>query len=466
VSDNSPASRYQPLPHSSSFTTLPRWERRLLLLGAAVVVGFGVIVELRSAFSDRHHTDLQVYLRAAWAIRSGADLYGVTDANGWHYHYPPLTAILLTPLADPPPDAAFDGTAPFGMSVAIWYWFSIGCLAWGVHTLSRALEHTAADPSIRMQPPGCGRWRALRFLPVIACLASIGQTLARGQVNLLLFAVLCGMIAAVVRGRRWQAGFWLAGAICLKVIPAFLLIYPLWKRDLRCLSGCALGLVIGLGMIPAAVLGPQRTIMYYEEWTEVLILPALGKGEDHSRAKELTNVTGTDSQAPIALIHNALYPDPETRPPEASDAVRWGHRLIAAALTILTLFAAGWSQKVDPSRDALAIGALIVVMILASPVCHLHYFCLTLPLVITLFATIQEKTPCSRRKCALLALMAANIVCTAIPSLPGMQFFRDHGLATAGALLLWASSVIVLGVHRGTRGSSFNPTSANYDVAA
>ena len=47
-------------------------------------------------------TDLQVYLRAAWAVRSGADLYTIIDDNQWHYHYPALFAILMTPLADPP----------------------------------------------------------------------------------------------------------------------------------------------------------------------------------------------------------------------------------------------------------------------------------------------------------------------------------------------------------------------------
>jgi hypothetical protein len=448
------------------FASLPRWERRLLLLGVAAVVGFSGIVEVRSAFGDRPHTDLQVYLRAAWAVRSGADLYKITDSNGWHFHYPPLTAILLTPIADPPPDVARDGTAPFGVSVAIWYWFSIGCLAWGVHTLCRALEQTSADPSIRLQPPGCGRWRALRFLPVVACLPSIGQTLARGQVNLVLLAVLCGLIAAIVRGRRWQAGFWLAGAICLKVIPAFLLIYPLWKRDLRCLAGCALGLVIGLGMIPAAVLSPQRTLYYYEEWTNAMLWPALGKGEDHSRAEELINVTGTDSQAPLALLHNALYPDPHARPHKASDAVRWGHRLVAACMTILTLLAAGWSRTIDPRREALTIGALVVVMILASPVCHLHYFCLTLPLVIAMFPTQQENASNVRRLYVLLALMAANVLCTALPSFPGMQVLRDHGLATAGTLLLWASSLFILGFQRKTNPTALEPTGADHAVAA
>ena len=69
----------------------------------AFLLAFGVLVEIRSAYMRRRMTDLNCYLRAAWAVRQGgADLYHVFDDNGWHYNYPPLFAILLTPLADPP----------------------------------------------------------------------------------------------------------------------------------------------------------------------------------------------------------------------------------------------------------------------------------------------------------------------------------------------------------------------------
>ena len=78
------------------------------------------------------------------------------------------------------------------------------------------------------------------------------------------------------------------------MIPAFLLLYPLRRRDLRCLAGCAVGLVLGLVLIPAAVFGPARTLAYYQEWTEVLVRPALGTGTDRSRAKELIDVTARD----------------------------------------------------------------------------------------------------------------------------------------------------------------------------
>src|SRR5262249_2322269 len=63
-----------------------KWERRGVIVLGVLVVLFGVLVEIRSAFLKRHMGDLGVYLRAAWAVRTGVDPYQVTD-NDWHYCY-------------------------------------------------------------------------------------------------------------------------------------------------------------------------------------------------------------------------------------------------------------------------------------------------------------------------------------------------------------------------------------------
>src|SRR5262249_39700762 len=195
-----------------------------------LVIAFGVLVEVRSAFLKRRMGDLGCYLRAAWAVRTGGDLYAVTDDNHWHYNYPPLLAILMAPLADPPPGEDGARRPPYAVSWAVWYVFSVLCLAVGVHVLARALEKTSARPEVRNQPAGCRRWWALRLWPVLVCLPPIGHTLMRGQVNLLVLALFCAAAAATVVGRRFQAGLWLSGAVSIKIYPAFLLLYPLWRR--------------------------------------------------------------------------------------------------------------------------------------------------------------------------------------------------------------------------------------------
>src|SRR5262249_53476942 len=104
---------------------LANWEKVLLAALATVLVGFGVVVEIRAAFLHQRMTDLGVFLRAAWAVRAGEDLYAVTDDKGLHYHYPPLFAILLTPFADPPAGVQVTGQVPFRVTVALWYLFSL-----------------------------------------------------------------------------------------------------------------------------------------------------------------------------------------------------------------------------------------------------------------------------------------------------------------------------------------------------
>src|SRR5438309_110003 len=81
---------------------------------------------------------------------------------------------------------------------AVWYVFSVGCLLFAVHVLAGAvLPGTAA---------GSRRWWFARTVPVYVCLGSVGLTLGRGQVNLLVVALVAGMFAAAVRGRRLASG--------------------------------------------------------------------------------------------------------------------------------------------------------------------------------------------------------------------------------------------------------------------
>jgi hypothetical protein len=275
-------------------------------------------------------------------------------------------------------------------------------------------------------------------------LPAIGHTLMRGQVGLLLLLLLCGMARALVRRRPTQAGLWLAGAICLKVIPAFLLLYPLYRRDGRCLAGCALGLLLGLVVIPAAALGPARTWAYYREWMDVLVQPALGTGTDQSRAKELIEVTATDSQSLQVVLHNTLHPEGTTRPPHPAAWVRAVHWGVGGLLTLLTLWVARGRRSEDAPGCVLLLGALTVIMLLISPVCHLHYFCLSLPLVMGLLAAAWEQEAAPRLGKGMALLMTANVVANTLPHLPALAAVREDGLAMYAGLLLWLTATAVL----------------------
>src|SRR5262249_39408077 len=156
-------------------------------------------------------------------------------------------------------------------------------LVLAIHLLANALTDTIPDLAQGIGPPRSRRWWGLRVLPVLACLPAIGQGLGLGQVNVLWLALTFGLAVAPFRGASLRAGLWLAGAVCLKVLPIFLVLYPLWRRDLRCLGGLTLGLVVGLGVVPVAALGPSRALDCSRTWIEVMLLPAFGRGHDRSR---------------------------------------------------------------------------------------------------------------------------------------------------------------------------------------
>lgn len=261
----------------------------------------------------------------------------------------------------------------------------------------------------------------------------------RGQVNMLVLLLFCGMIACLIKGQSVRGGLCLAGAICIKLYPAFLLIYALWRRDWRFLGGCALGMFAGLILIPLVVFGPGRTYALYKSYAEVLIGPALGISDNPSRALELTNVVATDSQSIQAAIHNTLYPDRYQRPRQPAGWVLGVHWLLGGVMTLLTLFAAGRKRGTSALNSAFLLGALLLIMLFLSPVCHLHYFVFAIPLVMGFLA--QEMDSGRGLSWGLVLIFLLNLIAEALPNLPGLELSRDLATALYGGVLLWLVAV-------------------------
>jgi len=92
----------------------------------------------------------------------------------------------------------------------------------------------------------------------------------------------------------------------------------------------------------------------------------------------------------------------------------------------------------------LTFGALVVLMNLLSPVCHLHYFCLSMPLAMGLVAAAWEKNGAPRLGTATALALAVNGLANAVPHLPGCDLLRDTGLAMYGTMVLWLAGGIAL----------------------
>jgi hypothetical protein len=412
-----------------------RWTRVLMIVLAVFFIGFGVITLIRSAFQEVKKTDLTVYLRAAWAVRNGEDLYSVTDEHGWHYHYPPLLASLLVPFAQPPASIDEKPLVPFATVVVLWYILGLACVLGAVKLLAGTIGPSGVHRDGKYR-----RW--LIYFPLLIMMPALASSLGRGQINELVLLLLVGMMIAAAAGSRFAAGVWLAGAACFKVIPLFLVVYPLWKRDTKWLAGLALGLALGLIVIPSAIIGPSRTVTLYRNWGRHFIQPALVASDDSPRNREILGATATDNQSLQGIIHNTWNLDRTTRPTTIAVLTKIVHWFIGGLMTIYTLVIAARSELKNPIKEVLSLGALIVPMLLISPVTHLHYFVWLLPVVMAVIASHLAYG--QRVRPALLGVLWLVFVTGLLPRIPGLHYARDIGLASIGAIGLWAACLIEL----------------------
>jgi hypothetical protein len=441
-----------------------------LILAATV---FGGVVVFKSVLLKRKQGDLGCFVRAGWAVRQGGGpLYEVMCDSHWHYNYPPLFAILMTPLADPPHrDAALTAATlvglqagpaagpllaaaaapaspapyypsgpyylPYPVSVVVFYLGSLALLCVAAHRLAGLLESlspAAADP-LRAWV----RYWRWRLIPVLVCVPVVGLTLVRGQVQTLLLLLVVGVVFGAVRGRVALAGGCIGAAACLKLFPAFLFVLPLWRRDLRGLAAGALAMVVGLVVVPALVLGPGMTARVYTDFAKVLVLPGLGLGGSSSRATELTDAAATQSQAIQVILLKTVYLRASQLPPQPEAWMKAVHWAAGAAMTLTTLLFMT-RRRDDGLSQVAGVGMLALVMVLMSPVCHLHYFTVGLPVVAAVLARLDlDGRPWPKH--VFTVLFAAMVAAWSVPMIPGLGVLRNVGVPLAGGLALWASGL-------------------------
>lgn len=351
-----------------------------------VCVAFGGVTLLRSAFLTHRHTDLEVYLRAAWAVRVGVDPYHVADSNGWHYHYPPLLAIALIPGAVAPPGTTGDGPIPYPVAVVLAYVASLSALVAGLWRLAAALARHRGKPD---EPWSRNTWQVVA-IPTLACLAGVGSTLGRGQPNLLLVACVCWSGATALDGRRLAAGVWIGLGACIKPFLLVLLVLDVARRDARRAMGVALGVALGLGVLPALVVGPSDAIGLSSAYARARALPALAGTPDPAIEGELDPLRGRFVGYAPSLF-KALHVDP-TAWPRRIDRSYWivGAAIAAVLATPIVVAAARRAERASPALEPLLAGALLIAIVPALPSCKSHYYALAVPLAAGLVARVHD----------------------------------------------------------------------------
>jgi hypothetical protein len=209
-------------------------------LAAAILVAL-LAVDLARVWSITNHHDLDVFTLAARRLVAGEDIYADAgpfqqaviagsfsmkdDTVVWPYVYPPLIALLFTPVLGLPVEVVRAG----------WWAVNVAALLAGTWLCLRALG--------RITPLRAALALVLlwRFEPVVVALRL-------GQIEVLQYLLLAATLYALSAGRERWAGVALGLATAIKFFPGALIVLLLWQRRWRAASwalGVALVAILG-----------------------------------------------------------------------------------------------------------------------------------------------------------------------------------------------------------------------------
>jgi hypothetical protein len=395
-----------------------RWSPEVLLVTLVVACSlvYGVLF-FREVFSKDYANDFRALFDGIRRFfLSGEQLYDLDAIRGNPfgdtYKYPPLFALTLWPLA----------RVPFVPALQIWRVVQLLLLAASVWLLARTYRF---DRNL---------WLWASLILVLMNFRPLGDTVAYGQVDIMLLLLIVGSWVALRQDHDWAAGLLLALAAMLKLYPAFLVLFFVARRRWRALLAFAVGLV-ALAGLSVLILGWPVNETYLRE-----VLPISGGG-----TAWVENQTFNGFLNRLLTDRLALDPTTSRRADEAA--------LLGAG--ILTAITGGLIYKFgkrESLNDGLGFSLLVVTMLLALPAAWIHYeTILVLPFVL-LFVSARERGTLPFRAVVLVALAFAFICFGNI----WLVFQRDvYGrfwqlllsYKVYGMLLLWLGLALLL-IHR------------------
>jgi alpha-1,2-mannosyltransferase len=198
-----------------------------------------------------HSFDFKVYLAASDTWRNGGDIYNLAPMptalgpQQLPFVYPPIAAVLFTPLA----------VLPQSLAIVLWYVVALAALTGVVYLFAGMIQ--------QRHPQFDARWITACIVPFCLLIGPVREELTFGQINLILMALVA--VDLLTPNPRWPRGALIGVAAAVKVLPGIFILFLLLRRDFRAV------LVSGAAFLGATLCGfaiaPQRSIDY---WTDVL----------------------------------------------------------------------------------------------------------------------------------------------------------------------------------------------------
>ncbi|MBD7995083.1 DUF2029 domain-containing protein [Arthrobacter sp. Sa2CUA1] len=316
------------------------WRSRVA--AAALVLGAGAaaagLLLLALDLAPRDGLDFTVYVTGGQSvIDASGELYSVSVPNGANpglmFTYPPAAALLFVLFAPFGPKAGAD--IFFGMSLVLTALTAL----WLVSHFSGKHSARAVLRDFWLRPA------AVLAFGLVAALGPWRETLAFGQINILLFALV--VLDFLERRPGWPRGLLTGVAAGIKLTPLAFAFYYLVRGDWRGLRNMAFGFLATFGL--GFLILPRESKIYWGE-----LLP------DTSRVGGGAYVDNLSIRG--ALLH-FMGPQAEVTP-------YWLLLSLAAAAAAGVVI----RLAVLNGSDLLALAAAALLMLLISPVSWSHHW--------------------------------------------------------------------------------------------
>jgi alpha-1,2-mannosyltransferase len=318
-----------------------RWARvALVAVNLAAVTAFLLSYSRHGVGIGPYRIDLGAYRAGGRTWLRGGDLYGqvpVLQGLQLPFTYPPIAAVVLAPLALLPMAAA--GTL-----------LTVGSIALAAVVLGVFLR--------RLGGPTAGSlWAVGWLLPAALLLEPVRSTLAYGQINIVLMALVA--LDCLTTAPRWPRGALIGLAAAMKLTPAAFVLFFLLRRDYRAaaVAGVSFAATTAAGFVLA---GPD-SVRY---WTGTVF-----------QTERIGNPATVADQCLQAVLARAGL-DPHTLP----GAAAW---LMLSAIVVVVA-CRGMRHAFAASQDCWALSLNAFAVLLISPVSWSHHWVWCAPALLTL----------------------------------------------------------------------------------
>ncbi|MFJ9369799.1 glycosyltransferase 87 family protein [Nocardia sp. NPDC101769] len=230
--------------------SLARRFGRVMWLVPALCVAFTALCLMLPVWPFKQITggfiDLQVYRLGVQTLWHGGDMYGqlpqTTIGIGLPFIYPPFAALVLSPFAALPWDAARTG----------FFVTSVAALAISFYLVARRVWPGESRKRL-------GLWVTACATPLALLLEPTHSTLDFGQVNLLLMVLV--VADCLAEKPKWRRGMLIGIAAAVKLTPAAFILYFLIRRDYKAAVTAAITGAVATALTFAVL--PHASVKYW-----------------------------------------------------------------------------------------------------------------------------------------------------------------------------------------------------------